>query len=245
MHRSALSSTLKPIEGYQVGQHPLVKRLMRGVFNTRPPVKKLCESWSVLKVLQLLKTWSPATTLDLKCLTLKTLMLLALATAKRCSSLSLLTIKEGFCEISESMVRLQPVGLEKHSRPDMMGDPIVLKAYNEEPRLDPVNYLKNYIKRTKLIRKSDSLFITTVAPHGAAAKQTMSGWLAQVIRMSGQDGTGGSVRPASTSYAVARGASLETILQAGDWARASTFRKFYYKAVPLNFHNLVLNQDLH
>ena len=89
VHRSALSSTLKPIQSYQVGQHPLVKRLMKGVFNSRPPVKKLCESWSVMKVLQLLKTWSPAKTLDLKCLTLKTLMLLALATAKRCSSLSL------------------------------------------------------------------------------------------------------------------------------------------------------------
>jgi hypothetical protein len=244
VHRSALSSTLKPIQSYQVGQHPLVKRLMRGVFNTRPPVQKLCESWSVMKVLQLLKTWSPARTLDLKCLTLKTAMLLALATAKRCSSLSLLTLKEGFCEISESMVRLQPAGLEKHNRPDMMGDPIVLRSYNEEPRLDPVNYLKIYIKRTKLIRKSENLFVITVAPHGAATKQTISGWLAQVIRMSGQTGTGGSVRPASTSYAVARGASLETVLQAGDWARASTFRRFYYKAVPLKFHNLVLNQEL-
>ena len=87
------------------------------------------------------------------------------------------------------MIRLQPSGLEKHNRPDMMGDPIVFWAYNEEPRLDPVNYLKIYIKRTKLIRKSESLFITTVAPHGAAAKQTMSGWLAQFIRMSGQVGT--------------------------------------------------------
>ena len=59
--------------------------------------------------------------------------------------------------------------------------------------------------------------------------------------MSGQAGSGGSVRSASTSYAVARGASLETVLQAGDWARASTFRKFYFKAVPLSFHDLVLN----
>ena len=241
VHRSALSSTLKPIEGFPVGQHPVVKRLMKGIFNSRPPIKTLCSTWYVSKVLKMLKDWSPASSLSLQCLTLKTVMLLALATAKRCSSLTLLSLKKGFCEFSDSLVRLQPIGLEKHSRPDLVGEPIVLSSYNEEPRLDPVYYLKVYVNRTKLLRKSEQIFVITVAPYGAAKKQTLSRWLSKVISLSGQEGTGGSVRSVATSHAMSRGASLETVLQAGDWSRASTFRKLYYKPVPLSFHNQVLN----
>ena len=96
VHRSALSSTLKPIENFPDGQHPLVKRLMKGVFNTRPPVPSLCPTWSLVKVLNVLKDRSPLKSLDLKCLTLKTAMLLALASAKRCDSLSYLSLKTGF-----------------------------------------------------------------------------------------------------------------------------------------------------
>ena len=117
--RSALSSTLQLIDGFKVGQHPLITRLMKGIFNTRPPIKKVCEAWSVQKVLHLLKTWGPASKLDLKLLTLKTVVLLALACAKRCDSLSLLSVKDDFYEISENYIMLQPDGLEKHSRPGL------------------------------------------------------------------------------------------------------------------------------
>ena len=36
-YRSALSSALLPIDGFQVGSHALVARLLKGVFNLRPP----------------------------------------------------------------------------------------------------------------------------------------------------------------------------------------------------------------
>ena len=32
--------TLKPIQSYQVGQHPLVKRLMKGIFDDLPFIQK-------------------------------------------------------------------------------------------------------------------------------------------------------------------------------------------------------------
>ena len=35
-YRSSLSATIPPIEGSPVGQHPLVVRLMQGIFNSRP-----------------------------------------------------------------------------------------------------------------------------------------------------------------------------------------------------------------
>ena len=88
------------MDGIKIGCHPLVCRLMKGIFNKRPPVKALVATWSVTKVLQLLRTWCPADKLDLKCLTLKTVMLLALASARKVSSLELLSIGPGFCKIS-------------------------------------------------------------------------------------------------------------------------------------------------
>ena len=145
-----------------------------------------------------------------------------------------------FCQISESIVKLMPVGLEKHSREGYEASPITLKAFTEDPRIDPVYYVKAYVKATKRLRNSDKLFVSTQAPHSDVNVATLSRWIAQVITQSGQQGTGGSVRSTSASYAMAGGAGLETILGAGDWARARTFQKFYYKPVPLNFQESVI-----
>ena len=230
VHRSALSMTLKPVEGFNVGDHPLVRRLMKGVFNVRPPKKKLVPSWSVQKVLDTLAEWSPSAKLDLKTLTYKTVMLVSLATAKRCSSLSLLSVKPGFCEISGSQARLQPDGLEKHSREEYLGTPVRIKVFKEDVRLDPVHYLRAYVRRTRHLRQGNRLFVSVVKPHKAVLSETISRWLRSVISLSGQWGTGGSVRSVSTSCALGKGATLQNILEAGDWARVSTFRRYYYDA---------------
>ena len=161
-------------------------------------------------------------------------MLVALATAKRASSIKLLTTKSGYIEISEGKIVLQPLGLEKHSRLDQSFPPITLRTYNEDPRLCPVYYLKAYLKRTESLRSSESVFVTIPRPHGAAAVATLLRWLKSVISQSGQHGPGGSVRSVTTSTAIGVGVTIEKVLEAGDWSRASTFRNFYYKSVPIN-----------
>jgi hypothetical protein len=51
--RSALSATLPPFDGIPVGQHPLISRLLQGIFNY-PNIKPL----GIFKwLLHLLKTW--------------------------------------------------------------------------------------------------------------------------------------------------------------------------------------------
>ena len=157
-------------------------------------------------------------------------MLVSLATARRCSSLSLLSVKPGFCEISESQARLQLDGLEKHFGEEYLGTPVKIKAFREDVRLDPVHYLKAYVRRTRHLRQGNRLFVSVVKPHKAILTETISKWLRSVISLSGQWGTGGSVRSVSTSCALGRGATLQNILEAGDWARVSTFKKYYYNA---------------
>jgi len=46
--------TCDPIEGLPVGQHPLVKRLMKGIYNSRPPQSWYSNTWDASKVLKYL-----------------------------------------------------------------------------------------------------------------------------------------------------------------------------------------------
>lgn len=48
-YRSMLSSLLPLIDNIQVGQHPYIIRLLRGVFNSRPPKVNLVPEWDLQK----------------------------------------------------------------------------------------------------------------------------------------------------------------------------------------------------
>ena len=68
--RSALSTVIT-VDGMSIGNHPLVVRFLKGVFNLRPPVPRDKEVWDVSIVLRFLKTLSSVASLSLKSLTLK------------------------------------------------------------------------------------------------------------------------------------------------------------------------------
>ena len=49
-YRSAISSVHEKVDGYEVGQHPMVLRLPKGIFHERPPQPRYSEMWDVSKV---------------------------------------------------------------------------------------------------------------------------------------------------------------------------------------------------
>ena len=83
-YRSALSGVLLPIDGFPVGQHPLVVRLLKGVQNLQPALPRYQYSWDVDKVLNYLRSLRKNEDLPLKSLTQKLAVLLAL-TAPKCA----------------------------------------------------------------------------------------------------------------------------------------------------------------
>jgi hypothetical protein len=85
IHRSTLSMMMAPIDGVRVGDHPLVKRLMSGVFNERPSRRANPALWDPLKVLSVFQHWP--VDLPLSNLIRKGAFLMALTTAKRPSEL--------------------------------------------------------------------------------------------------------------------------------------------------------------
>ena len=94
--------------------------------------------------------------------------------------------------------------------------PLVIDSFDQDLTLCPVFHLKAYMDRVKLIRTTDKLFVILKAPYSAAATSTIARWLADIITLSGQEGSGGSTRAVSSSYAASQGASITSVLAAGD-----------------------------
>ena len=81
--RSALSSILVLEDGEKFGEHPLVTRCMKRIFDLKPALPKYTEIWDVNIVLGDLRAAAPLRSLSLKQLTLNLTMLLCLTTGQR------------------------------------------------------------------------------------------------------------------------------------------------------------------
>ena len=92
MLRSAISMTHEEVDGVRVGQHPMVSRFLKGVFNLRPPAPKYTVTWSVDVVLDYLGGLPDNEQLNLQQLSHKVTMLMALTNADRCSDLAALDL---------------------------------------------------------------------------------------------------------------------------------------------------------
>ena len=65
-HRSVISMTHLPIDNVCAGAHPLISRLMKGIFKIHPAVKRYLKTWDVSVVLKYLISLSPAPFYHLK-----------------------------------------------------------------------------------------------------------------------------------------------------------------------------------
>ena len=75
-------------------------------------------------------------------------------------------------------------------------------------------------------------FISINKPHKAVSKQTVSCWIVGAIRSAYEDSEmnikAHSTRAIGPSWALFKGASLNSVLEAADWSSDKTFKKFYY-----------------
>ena len=244
-----LSSYHVPVEGKAVGEHPLVVKLMKGIFNVNPPKKKLCPEWDVSIVLNYLKQepMAPVENCSLKFLTLRTCFLLGLVTFRRADDISKLSVWNKKCVVQKDRAILVPDALLKQDNQSHSGEPIEIFAFSD-PDLCPVHSLKVYTERTEVLRGStQSLFITFARPHHKPTAQTISHWLVDTIKLAYESQnkplgkiTGHSVRAMGPSWAEFKGAAVSNILRVADWASSNTFARYYRRCVS-NMSNLVLS----
>ena len=134
VYRSAISAYHEPLLGQPVGQHQVITRLLKGMFNSRPPQPKYTDTWDVQLVLDRLRRLPDNAQLDLKELSLKVVMLLALITASRVSELHKLNMSN-MCDKGDA-VEFHIGDLTKTRK---VGDGpllIQLTQYEKESKLD-------------------------------------------------------------------------------------------------------------
>lgn len=231
--RSALSTFIS-VDNFSVGQHPLVKHFLRGVFNLRPSLPKYAVTWDANVLLSFLKTLSPVKLLNLTKLSYKLVTLLALLSGQRGQTLHLLDIKH--MKITEFKVTIFVNDLLKHSKPGRHLDPICLKAFAPDRRLCIITVLNEYLKRTARLRKKDNtkLFVSIIAPHQGVSRDTIARWMKTTMKLAGIDVSvfaPHSVRSAAASAAYKSYVPIDTILRTVGWSSETTFTKYYKKPV--------------
>jgi len=227
-YRSAISMTHLPIEGIAVGNHYLIKRLMKGIFNKRPPVPRYVLTWPVEVMLRYLKNIPQNDQLSLKLLSWKTAILVALVSADRGDAISALNTK--FMTKDSTGYHFLVCKPTKSSRPGRGIKQIDLPKFVKDRRICVVLCLEAYLKATKEVRSDTQLFLSYVKPHKPVTRASIARWIKSIMQKAGIDVTmfrPHSTRSASTSAAFQQGVSVPDILKKADWASATVFHRYY------------------
>lgn len=181
---------------------------------------------------------------SLQSLTFKTVFLLALTSARRCSELQALGRNAPYTQFSLHGVRLCTVVgfLPKTANPSHIGQDIVLENYVNDVKLCVVCLLKLYIQHTNALMKAqgikhNKLFVCYC--HRNLCRpvhiRTISGWLVKIISAAyvtaGKKLKGKvkaySTRAQASSWALFKGASIQDVMRAANWRCGSTFISHY------------------
>ena len=229
--RSAISAITLSEDKNTIGCHPLVSRFMKGIYKGLPPTPRYQSTWDVQPVLTYLAATNPVDKLDLKMLTLKLVMLIALVSAQRGQSLHILDIGPGCMKEVPDGYKFLPTAHIKQSRPGYKAPTVVLRAYPANPSLCVCTCLKAYLKRTKPLRDrtETKLFVSFTKPHKRVSRETLSRWIRTVMTSAGVDTTifkPHSTRAAATSKAKTASVPIQEIVKTAGWSSSRCFDKF-------------------
>ncbi len=249
VHAAAISACHDHIDGKSVGKHDLVVRFLRGARRLNPPRPPSIPSWDLALVLRALQIapFEPLQSADLKILSMKTLLLVALASIKRVGDLQAFSVDESCLEFGPGddhvVLRPRPGYVPKVPTTPFRDQVVSLQALPLEEAgpalalLCPVRALRLYIDRTQSLRTSDQLFVCYGGQKKgkAVSKQRMAHWIVDAIALAYQaQGVpcplrlhAHSTRGVASSWALARGTSLTDICRAAGWATPNTFARFY------------------
>ncbi len=242
---AATSTHHDPVDGKSVGKHNLVVRFIRGARRLNPPRPPSLPSWDLALVLRALITapFEPLQSVELKFLSMKTLLLTALASIKRVGDLQAFSVNDSSLEFgpadSSATLRPRPGYVPKVPTTPFRDQVVNLQALPPEEAdpalalLCPVRALRQYTYRTQSFRTSEQLFVCYRGQQKgkAVSKQRMTHWIVDAITLA-YEAQGvpcplrlraHSTRGVASFWALARGASLADICRAAGWATPNTF----------------------
>lgn len=248
-YRSALSLIL----GKQVGNDDCISRFLKGVFRIKPSLPKYKDIWNPNLVLEYLSNLFPNEKLSIDKITKKLVTLLALSTAQRVQTLSMIDINN-IC-IKDSCIIVTIDELIKTSAPNRHNPRMIIPFFKDRESICPAKTLSSYLKVTeqfRLLPNTEKLILTTKKPLHSASSQSISRWIKNTLSESGINVnlfTAHSTRHASTSAANRCGVSIDIIKRTAGWTGDSLcFAKFYNQPLlnmeeDISFADAVCNQN--
>lgn len=230
-YRSALSLILP-----EVGTNPLVCRWIKGVSRVRPPARKYNFTWDPNQVIDMLEKWYPNGDLSLEKISKKLSTLLALTTAHRMQTLSLIKVEN--IHISPEKIQILIPDVIKTTNVRSEQPCLQIPFFTERPQVCVASTLLAYLEKTAPLRSEvqNHLFLGTRKPYLTVGTQTLSRWIKATLAESGINTEifgGYSAKHAAVSAAFRNGVLLRTIRKTAGWAKnSSTFTRFYN--IPIN-----------
>ena len=232
-------------------KHPLVRRYMAGAARLLQVPKSVVPAWDLALVLDSLSRppFEPLDTVELRFLSMKTALLLALVSAKRVSDIHAFSVSEECTRFSEDrtrvVLRTNPAFVPKNQLTtcvpvdlvEFCPPPFASEEDERRHNLCPVRALRTYMDRTQGHRKTTQLFVSW-CPRSigkAISKVRISQWIVEAIEQSylckGLQPPirlkAHSTRGMATSWALCKGVSIQDVCTAASWGSSSTFANFY------------------
>ena len=211
--RSALSSVFPAKEGTLFGKHPLIIRLLRGMFKQRPSLPCYTLICDVAKVLQYIS--NSYSKMSLECLTKKLATLMCILSGQRSQTMSLLYTN--YMHIDENHCISYIASLLKTTRPSFHQQSLEFRRYTDKS-LCVIIYIKRYLLETKELRHSDGSFFISFKPlQKVATSAIIARWVVNVLNEAGVNVSvfsAHSTRSAASSKASDKGFNLAEISKA-------------------------------
>ena len=213
--RSMLSSILQlnVNSSLPIGQLPIVKRFMKGIFERLPSLPRYTATWDLSK-------GTSVSALSLKELTLKVTFLLTLFSGQRCQTVKFFSIEN--VELSDLKCTFVITENVKQSHVGTHLKLVEFLAYPADEKLCVIKHLNEYIKGPQVLRRDcHQLLLSYVTSHGPASKDTISRWCKNVLKFAGIDVSKFtahslySTRSPSTSSLAERNVNIKDIMSAG------------------------------
>lgn len=210
------------------------KRFFKGLYNLRPSHPRYCSTWDPSIVLTHLRSFYPNDTLSLQKLSFKLVTLLALITAHRVQTLSLIRIQNIF--IKESGYEILITDNIKTSRFSHNRPVLSVPFFHTDEALCVAKTLQTYLSKTHSLRgDNEQLFIAFRRPYKPVTSQTLSRWIRLTLAESGINTDlfkAHSTRHASTSTARHKGLNVDVIKRTAGWShKSNAFARFYDRPV--------------
>ena len=199
-----------------------------------PPRPRYSATWCIDTALDHWKSRPDNHELEIKELTLKCVMLVAISQLKRAHEINNMQLEN--YAIRENGLEFLLKATPKQQRRGPL-KPMKIKRLNCD-KIDPVSCLLEYINKTREAREREDgidrtpLFLSMSSLRRPVTTGTISNWLKQAMDRAGIDTTTyrpHSIRSATVSTVRNKGISLKAILKRGQWKNKSILKKYYLR----------------